>query len=851
MNVPAVRQWQQRSTVTVHTALLGLLIAQAAAAAPVDNIRLSRVAERTTVEIELGCAMRYLDHAVSESGVELRVRLELGSDCANALRGRPTALYRPAGSRMAKLSRVEFDAVSHDQASVVLRFEQPVSIELDPLANPYLLTVIVEPGKTTTGGAAAVQATDGPEASQTPGVRRPRGSGPARLVRRADSTPGGKFVLRLRDLDSVDEIDADTLRRIRDHDLYTYEISLGGRRWLELRMGFFDTEDQALFQLELIRPRFPDAWVTIASPEEQAIASQRRVTDISARRERPEAAAAAAPPGRATAMPEDRAQALLAEGKTAMRRSDYDRSTKIFTRLLEQPGEEYRREARELLGVARQKNGQLAHAKVEFEAYLDEFPDGPESERVRQRLAALTPTIVAPLAPAHQTTREADWQFRGGVSQFYLRGVNLARDDEADELTQSALLSQADFALHRRGTRVDVAARASASFLYELEDAGAENQGRVSFAYVDVIDQRTDLHARLGRQTLYRRGVLGRFDGASVSYALRPQLSVNLNAGFPVDSPRYVSTSDRYFYGGSIELRNLRNVLDVSVFANLQTVDGIWDRQAVGADAQFRTDRLNVVGLLDYDASYNVINNAMVAGSWRMSDRLTLTGRYQGGASPFLTTRNAIIGQPVNTVAALFETYSEGQIRRLARNRTAEARFGSGGVSFRLSERWHVDADTYYTEYGSTVASGDVPAFPATGPQFDYRVRVLGSSVFRRADSLQVGYRHRRTRTADADTLIIDLRYPAGDGLRINPRIAVTRQTGTSGTATDVQGWTVDPVLRIVYRGRNRYRIEFEAGGRWSDRELAPPSLSALNPTGSIETSAYYLQIGYWLEFGR
>jgi len=153
-----------------------------------------------------------------------------------------------------------------------------------------------------------------------------------------------------------------------------------------------------------------------------------------------------------------------------------------------------------------------------------------------------------------------------------------------------------------------------------------------------------------------------------------------------------------------------------------------------------------LVGQGKLDSHPAVTGNAMLAGNWRVSDRFTLNGRYQGGASPFLTTRNAIMGQSVNTIAALFETYTEGQLRRLARNRTAQARFGSAGISARLTERWQLNADVFYTEYGSTVASGGVPAIRATGPQFDYRLHLLGSSVAKRADSIQLGYRHRQTR---------------------------------------------------------------------------------------------------------
>ena len=66
---------------SVLLAITILLLPGLAAADPIDRIRLSRIASETTTEIELGCAMRYLNHTPTGGGSEVRVRLELGYDC--------------------------------------------------------------------------------------------------------------------------------------------------------------------------------------------------------------------------------------------------------------------------------------------------------------------------------------------------------------------------------------------------------------------------------------------------------------------------------------------------------------------------------------------------------------------------------------------------------------------------------------------------------------------------------------------------------------------------------------------------------------------------------------------------
>ena len=83
------------------------------------------------------------------------------------------------------------------------------------------------------------------------------------------------------------------------------------------------------------------------------------------------------------------------------------------------------------------------------------------------------------------------------------------------------------------------------------------NQTRVYNLYTDLNDRETDLSARLGRQTLRNQGVLGRFDGALVSWQWAPDYRLNLLAGFPVYSSDESIETSRNFYGFSVDVLNL------------------------------------------------------------------------------------------------------------------------------------------------------------------------------------------------------------------------------------------------------------------------------------------------------
>ncbi|MBT8077696.1 MAG: hypothetical protein KJO31_03925, partial [Gammaproteobacteria bacterium] len=762
---------------------------------------------------------------------------------------------RPQGSRMANLSIIEFDSLPGNQATVTMRFDKPVEFDVRQSANLYMLTVIVTTDTTMVATEPPPDLTPDVSAPVTGAAAIATARGESRRVRQPDPDPAEKFVIRLADLEAVAFESRRFLEQFDEYVVYSNEVTLDQRHWTELRLGFFETEQDVHEVLAQLKAHFPAAWVSLAGRDEQLRAENRRLPMLppDSVPESQEPVVVASQNVRAEAsMPEERITSLMIDARAAMLQADYAQSIRIYSRLLEEPGGTHRREAREFLGVARQKNGQVAHAKAEFEAYLQEFPDGTNANRVRQRLAALSDIpLQARMAARAESAdaRQPQWDFYGGVSQFYLRGVDLTSDDEADVLAQSALLSQADFVVKRRGERFDLVARGNLSFLYDFDEDDQESQALVSYAYLDITDNDLDWNARLGRQTRHRGGHLGRFDGAHVSYGLLDNVAVNVSAGFPIDSPRFVATLDHYFYGASVEVSNLYDSWDFGAFTNFRNVDGISDRQAVGADLQYHTSKFNVVGLVDYDVSYNVLNLGLITGSWRFNDRITVNGRYQGGTTPFLTTRNALIGQPVRTIDALLDTYTESQIRTLARNRTAQTLSGSAGVTADITERWQINADFSYYEHGYTLSSGGVEGMRASGPQYIVSGHLLGSSVVKAGDAMILGYRHFESRDTDYNTIYLDARLPFGEGLRINPRIALTSRASNRSSIGPSDEWIANPMLRVLYRWRQRYRIEFEIGGQWANKEFDLANPSPLAPDGSFESSAYYMRLGYWVDF--
>ncbi len=114
---------------------------------------------------------------------------------------------------------------------------------------------------------------------------------------------------------------------------------------------------------------------------------------------------------------------LLEQARGAIIDQDYPRAIDVTTRILAAPPRAETAEARELLGLARERSGQVTQAVAEYQRYLADYPDGDGALRVRQRLAALTTAREQPKESirGQAAARDSAWDVYGGISQFYRR----------------------------------------------------------------------------------------------------------------------------------------------------------------------------------------------------------------------------------------------------------------------------------------------------------------------------------------------------------------------------------------------------------------------------------------------
>jgi hypothetical protein len=603
----------------------------------------------------------------------------------------------------------------------------------------------------------------------------------------------------------------DSIAIAMERRLYVSGSEIDGVAWHRVRLGFFATEAEARLALEPLLSRFPRAWIGRAEPEEM-----RTAAESAGERNVVVASTAAEPESSAPAVNAEQARALLAEGRAALLASDFDGAIRTYGRLLASPGT-HAAEAREYLGLAHERNGELLVARAQYQRYLDDYPDSEGAPRVRQRLSGLataagTPRDALARVSAPSEAEAASWELSTGLSQYYRRAVSQLDDDQAEIVTLSAIHTDLDLGVRRSGESLDLRGRLTMNHQHDLIGADAGGPGdrnAVSYAYFDVDSAARDWSLRVGRQTLRSGGVLGRFDGAHAAYEWSDGRRVHFTTGHPVESTRDSLDGERQFYGAAVDFDELIGGWDFSTFLTFGTVEGIEDRRATGLEVRYADASRSLTTLVDYDFGYSVLNTALALGTWRLPSRTTLSALLDVRMSPVLTTRNALIGQPVATIEELMLVWTEDEIRQIARDRSAESRTATIGIAKPIGERFQINGDVTLTEIDATAESAGVPGIPGTGTQTYYSGSFVGTGLFGSGDVMIFNVRYGDSPEFTLSQLTWDARFPVGRNIRINPRLRLAVwQNSLDGRRRE----TLTPAFRLLLNARKRYRLEIELG---------------------------------------
>jgi len=800
------------------SALLVMLFAMTALGAINDDRFLERVdAYRAdgSIEIVVGLtrAFRYVNHTLGPRGEVLRIQLSSVDDAAGRnsdSEGRGT--LRWTGSREVPLDEVVSE-LNGNTSNVLLRFTSHV---------------VVRSVRVDTDNRTVSVTIEAPEAVQpTTPTPKPEVTAP--------EPSGGVYVLNLssaRSPQSLEQLRSDLATDGRV--LYQGVGQADGQPVYRLRLGFFTSRAQAQAVAQSLAERYPDAWVSrITTLERDQIRSGASSFDPARVKVRSDVDPTL--PDVSLARLAD----LMEQARQAVTAGNAARAVVIYNRVAAYPVSPYREDARELLGVAHEKKGQLALAKVAYEDYLKRYPEGEGADRVRQRLAGLVTAAVRPRErmrrePVAESAELARWDVFGSFGQNYRRDLNRINSQDLTT-TQSLLSNLLDVNARRRSEDSDLRLRFTGSYDHDFL-VNSDSQTRVAAAYADYAS-RNQLHLlRAGRQTRSSGGVLGRFDGLYYGYKFAGDYRINLVTGKPVTSTADGLNEHQLFYGTSLDVGPLWDDWNLSLFAINQEVDSLTDRRAVGSEVRYFTPGRSLFGLLDYDVYFNKLNIFYTLGSWSLNDATSVNMVLDYRKSPLLSTSNALQGQTVTSIDLLRSSFTDAQLKQLAMDRTATSKSATAGVSHVLDSHWQVAGDATVTTLSGTPASGGVDATPSSGPDYYYNVQFVGSDLLKNGDLAIVGLRYSDTTSARTVTLTLNGRYPVNSTWRVNPRLRTDYRWSTSGGTQ----WTVAPAIRTTYVWKRSLTFELEAGAEVAEATQA----------GSTDlTEIYYFYAGYRYDF--
>lgn len=805
------RQWFRGLAATAL-----LLVSLDALAAPriIAGTDVSRGDVYAELRIRFNCDVVYAGHDPSGKTDEVRIHLEVTSIC----RGGPPSMadtqemHRPRAADDAELLHVEYDGKSPGTKYLHLRFAEDVNVLVSGGQNNDVIVVRVLNDDPAGTGVTSIS------------------SDPGRLVQRsAVETP--RYVINLESSQRYPATaDIPVMSLDKDQKLFISETQIDGQTWYRMRVGYFASAEEASRVLRQLRDQYPTAWIDRGESAESTLPAP----DVVAAQKEP-----ASNDNAGTTAD------LMLDARRAMTGGEISRAIQIYTKVLQQPDTGDHQEAQEFLALARERNGQVAHAKAEYERYLAIYSDGEDAERVRQRLAALLTNSSGaggPVASAGQKQtaqkKNSPWKMRTFLSQHYRRDVNQVNEEE-EIVNQSSLYTDITLDARRRGDRFDFATRLTAGHRYNLNDENqnsSDNDLRLSYFYADLLDTRTRLRGRLGRQTRNTGGVLGRFDGLNLTYSLNDRVRFDAVSGAPVFSTSQSDDQSRLFYGLSSNFVPFGEDLELGVYYLQQEIDSLTDRQVVGTELRYFGETRSLWGSINYDTSFDELGTAFLQGSWRLPNKLTISAVLDHRRSPFLSLGNALLGQTDQNFGLLAQSMTEDELRQLALERSAATSSATLSLSSPISPRLQINVSANAAVVDAVPANGSAPAVPES--EYGYiSTDLVATSLFKEGDVGILGLRYARSDSGNIYTINLDSRFPFGRTWRINPRLRVDYREINSDQSTQ---WIYTPGIRLQYRIGRRGRIDFEAGKRFSSREMDDMS---------IDQESYFINLGYMLYY--
>ncbi len=601
-----------------------------------------------------------------------------------------------------------------------------------------------------------------------------------------------------------------TATDLKQYKLYVIRQRAGAKIEYNLRMGFFKTHSDAQAVMETIEYDYLNVRIDTLKTEEYPFVEQWL------KKQFPQLAIAS----KQIAGELVPVKALMLLANQSMQEKRYTKAIGIYTKIINAPTNEYQQQALENLGLARESNRQLAHAKAEYQLYLEAYPSTEGAVRVKQRLDALLaqrlPTAFVKRTQQLRMTEEK-WQHYGNLYQFYYRD-DVDNDDIGSITANSSLSTNINYTARNNNKKSPMEANVAATHVYDTEDSEA-NKERLTSLYFYMSSRDGVFDMRFGRQKHKTISIFNRYDGADLGYRVSPGYKAKLVFGYPVEFNETVDDrQDKHFYSMGLELMPEASSWKTNLFYLEQQADDIQDRQEIAVDTGYQNKQQAFYTLLDYSIQYETVNFYLI----------TLNQRYQSGSSlsvmadyrktPFLTTTNALQGQVgVSSLSDLLSTLTEDEIEQLSLDRTAVYKSITANYAHYVDDALRVTADVTVSNMSGTIASAGVEALQDTGNEYSYSVGLVANNVFTSNDSNMVNMRSSQLSTSDVLLVSFSSKLRVNRSWRINPRLRYDTRDYDDGRSSTA----IRPSVSIKNKMSKHWQFEMELS--YEDKEVKNP----------------------------
>ena len=571
---------------------------------------------------------------------------------------------------------------------------------------------------------------------------------------------------------------------------------------------------------------------------------------------KPAAEASQTPTGLAASDIEAQAASLLATAQSAFDGGNYDGATTSLNALLNLPPNQLSRRAQELAGLARLNAGDKPRAAAEFDVFLKLYPQGADSDRVRQLLAIL-PAPGAPVPEPVKAAAATTSTTTGSVSMFYYGGKSDTRTQEfidsplgglpilqsetnLSATDQKQLQTSVDLNWRYRDTEKDMRFVVRDSLTRDY--IKSTNKDRLTALYFDYRSLSLGGNVRVGRQSPTGGGVMSRFDGVQAGYAFAPKWKVNAVVGKPTDD---LLDTRRMFYGVSVDAEALTKSLSGSLYLIENRIDGTTDRRGLGTELRYFSGPVSVSGQFDYDTVLRAVNIAAVQGNWQLSEATAFNAMLDRRTTPMVALGNVLFFQNPMVATRIDELLGVTPIEALRQQSKAitayQNQFRVGGTHT-LSANWQTGADFSLTSIDEVpaVPSLNFAKQPATGNLWGVSSQLIGTNLYSARDTHVFNVSLLGGPTYHGTLLSYNNLSSLGEKWQLEPSLKYYTQSDAGGGGNEI--WTMG--LRATYRVLNRVSLESELTYERSDNRAAPTMAGPGAVTSAARTN-YYLGARY------